>query len=185
MTQEEKTSKLKEIKETLSGAVQILSQIRAPGMQESFGRVMDTAMIAKEIIESLKTPEMVKNIENFRLISENINEAATKMQIVLNHIEQTGAINEAKGLIKSAKSTMDSFGNNSQEFGEIGATIKGVFKSIRMARDIIQTVRSNSVPSTSNEIVVSPYEAEEYLKIGWQYLVTLPNGKVVVKKERV
>ena len=185
MTQVEKTSKLKEIKETLSGAVEIISQIRAPGVQESFGKVIGTAMIAKEIIEALKTPEMVKNIENFCLISENINESATKLQNVLNQIEETGAINEAKGLITSAKSTMDLFGNNIQDLGEMGSAIKGVFKSIRTAQEIIHAVRFNNKSSTSDEIVVSTYEAEEYLKIGWQYLATLPNGKVVVRKGRV
>src|SRR3989449_8359244 len=180
-----KTSKLKEIKETVFGAVEIIRQAGKPDVQESFGKMMDIAMVAREIIEALKTPEMVKNIENFRLISENINESATKLQNVLNQIEETGAINEAKGLIKSAKSTMDLFGNNIQDLGEMGSAIKGVYKSIRTAQEIIHAVRFNNKSSTSDEIVVSPYEAEEYLKIGWQYLATLPNGKVVVRKGRV
>src|SRR5712692_6656693 len=137
MTHVEKASKLKEIKETISGAVEIMSQIRAPGVQESFGKVMDTAMITKEIIETLKTPEMVKNIENFRLISENMNQAATKMQDSLKQIQDTGVMNEAKGLIKSAKSTMGWFGDSSQGLGEMGVAIKGIFDSIRAAQDII------------------------------------------------
>src|SRR5438445_13618420 len=53
MTQGEKTSKLKEIKETVSGEIEIMRQIRSPGVQESFGNIIDTANITKEIIESL------------------------------------------------------------------------------------------------------------------------------------
>ncbi len=183
MTQE-KISKLREIKEAVFGAVEIIKQIRDPGVQESFGKIMDSAMIVKEITEVLKTPEMVKNIENFRLISENINDAATKMQNVLNQIEQTGVITEAKGLIKSTKSTIESFGNETGELGDMGSTVKGVFSTIRTAQKIIQTVRANTSHSAANEMAVTPFEAEEYLKVGWQHLGTLPNGKVVIKRGR-
>ena len=135
MTDEEKTSKLKEIKETISGAVEIIHQIRSPGVQESFGNIMDTAKIVKEIIEVLKTPEMVKNIENCRLISENMNDITTKVQDTLKHLEETGAITEAKGLIKSAKNTMDSFSGSGQDVHEISTSIKEMFKSIRSLVD--------------------------------------------------
>jgi muramoyltetrapeptide carboxypeptidase LdcA involved in peptidoglycan recycling len=124
MTEGEKISKLKEIKETVSGAVEIMHQIRSPGVQESLGNIIDTAKIVKEIIQVLKTPEMVKNIENFRLILENMNEVFTKMQNTLRQLEETGVINEAKELIKSAKCTMDSFGSTGQDLHEISTAIK-------------------------------------------------------------
>lgn len=103
----EKTSKITEIKDTLSCAVEIIHLIRTPGAQESFSKVMGVAGIAKDIIEAFKTPEMVKNIENIRLISENINEASTKMQNTIKQIEETGVIEETRGLIKSVKNTVD------------------------------------------------------------------------------
>ena len=130
MIEGEKISKLKGIKETVSGAVEIMHQIRSFGVQESFGNIIYTAKIAKEIIEVLKTPEMVKNIENFRLISENMNDASTKMQNTLKQLEDRGIINEAKGLIRSAKYTMDSFGDKSQDLHEISTAIKEMIKSI-------------------------------------------------------
>jgi uncharacterized protein YjgD (DUF1641 family) len=135
MADGEKTSKLKEIKETVSGAVEIMHQIRSPGVQESFGNIMDTAKIVKEIIEGLKTPEMVKNIENVRLISENMNEVTTKMQNTLKHLEETGVITEARGLVKSTKNTMDSFSGSGQDLHEISTSIKEMFKSIRALVD--------------------------------------------------
>jgi|SRR5438309_4031619 len=130
MAQGERISKLKGIKDTVSGAVEIMHQIRSFGVQESFGNIIYTAKIAKEIIEILKTPEMVKNIENFRLISENMNEASTKMQNTLKQLEDTGIINETKGLIKSAKGTMDSFGDRSRDLHEISTAIKEMIMSI-------------------------------------------------------
>jgi hypothetical protein len=166
MTEEEKTSKIKDIKGIVFGAVEIMRQVRAPGVQETFGEITDTAMIAKSIIEELKTPEMVKNIENFRLISENINQATTKMQDTLKHLEETGVINEAKGLIKSAKNTVDSFGGsaqgsiNGQDLREVSTAIKEMFKSIRSLVDELRITVAyskksgtiHSIEETFNEV---------------------------------
>jgi len=135
MADGEKISKLKEIRETVSAAVEIMHQIRSPGVQESFGNIMYTAEIVKEIIEVLKTPEMIKNIENVRLIAENMNDVSTKMQNTLKHLEETGIITEAMGLVKSAKNTMDSFSGSGQDLHEISTSIKEMFKSIRVLVD--------------------------------------------------
>jgi uncharacterized protein YjgD (DUF1641 family) len=134
MAQEEKTSKVKEIKETIFCAVEVMRQIKTPGMLESFGKIMETGVIAKEIIEALKTPEMVKNIENFRIIFENINEASTRMQNTLKQLEETEIISETKGLVQSAKNTVDSFGTN-QDIHEMSVSIKDLFKSVRTLVD--------------------------------------------------
>ncbi|TLX66509.1 MAG: hypothetical protein E6L02_05190 [Thaumarchaeota archaeon] len=157
MTQGEKTSKLKEIKETVSGAIEIMRQIRSPDVQESFGNIIDTAKITKEIIESLKTPEMVKNIENFRLISENMNEASTKMQDALKQLEETGLINETKWLIRSAKGTMDSFGESGQDLREISTVIKEMIKSVRGLVDelkitVIDSKKSGAIHSIEQTV---------------------------------
>jgi len=134
MTQEEKTSKVREIKETVFCAVEIMRQIKTPGVLESFGKIMDTGVVAKEIIEALKTPEMVRNIENFRVISENINESSTRMQNMLKQLEATGILNETKGLVESAKTTVDSFGT-SQDIHDMSTAIKDMFKSVRALVD--------------------------------------------------
>ena len=135
MAEGEKPSKLKEIKETVSGAVEIMQQIRAPGVQESFGNIMDTAKIVKEIIEDLKTPEMVKNIENVRLISENMNAVFARIQNTVKHLEETGVITDARELAISTKNTMDSFRYSGQDLHEISTSIKEMFKSVRVLVD--------------------------------------------------
>ena len=137
----EKTSKLKDIKETVAGAAEIIHLIRTPGVQESFDKIANSAKIIKEIIEALKTPEMVMNIEKLRLISENTNNTSTKIQSILKQLDETGVINEAKGLIKSTKSIIDSFivngesSINGQDLHEVSTAIKETFRSIRALVD--------------------------------------------------
>ena len=128
---EEKTGKIKDIRETVSGAVELMQHLRDPRMQESFGKITDAAMAAKEIIKDLQTPEMVRNIENFRLISENMNQASGRMQDSLKQLEQTGVINEAKGLIKSAKGAVDLFSENGQDLPQMATAIKEMINSVR------------------------------------------------------
>lgn len=141
MPEGQKTSKIKEIKKTVSDVAEILHQIRIAGVQESFSNLMNTTKIAKEIIEDLRTPEMVKNIENFRLISENINETSAKIQNAVNRLEETGVIDEATGLIKSVKSSLDTFFTsdqgsvNGQDLREMTTSIKEMFKSMRSLVD--------------------------------------------------
>src|SRR3989337_2545717 len=130
MVGEEKSGKLHDIKETASDAVEIMRQIGTPGVQESLDKVRQTATIAKEIMEALKTPEIVKNIENIRLISENINEAFTKMQNTMKQLKETGVIDEAKELIKSAKSKIDSFGGGG-EGGISGHDLRDVTTAVK------------------------------------------------------
>jgi hypothetical protein len=142
MTEVEKTSKIKDVKETVFGAIEIIRQIGRPGMQESFGNFINTAKIAKDIIESLKTPEMVKNIDNFRLISDNMKEASTKMEKTLKQLEDTGAVNEAIGLVKSAKNTFDSFGGSGQDLHEISIAVKEMFRSVRA---LVDELRMNTI----------------------------------------
>lgn len=141
MPEGEKSSKIKDFKRTVSDVAEIIHQVRISGVQESFGNFQYTTNTVKEIIEDLKTPEMAKNIENFRLISENINEAATKIQNSIIRLEETGVIHETTGLIKSVKNTLDLFGNDDQsstkgqELHEMSTSIKEMFKSIRSLMD--------------------------------------------------
>ena len=134
----EKTGKIWEIKETVSCAVEVIRQIRAPGVQESLGKISDMGAVAKDIIEALKTPEMVKNIENFRLITQNINEASEKMHNTVKLMEETGVIHEAKEFARSAKNMMDLIGNTGQDLREVNTAVKSMFRSVQV---LVQDLR--------------------------------------------
>lgn len=132
MLQEEKTGKIHEIKETVVGAVEIMKQIRAPGMQDSLGKIMTTGTLVKEIIEDLKTPEMVRNIENLRIITENINDASTKIQDTVKLLEENGMIQETKTLVKSTKNVVNLVGVASKDAKEVGIAVKTIFRSFQV-----------------------------------------------------
>ncbi len=188
---QEKPSKLNDIKESVAGAVEIIRQIRAPELKESFDKILDTSAIVRDIIDGLKAPEIVKNIENFRVISENFNEASTKMQNTVKHLEEIGILDEASDLVGSARGAIEFVSETGKDFHEISSSIKEIFHSVKMAKNKIQTVTekyqktdhpTSNVMIIPDEIVVTAEETEHYLRFGWKYLATLPNGKVVVKK---
>ena len=132
-----RTSKLHDIKETISDAVKIICHIGAPGVHESLTKVKETATIVNEIIQCLKTPEIVKNIENFRLISENMNEASTKIQNTMQQLRETGVIDESTDLIKSAKGKINSFYDvgedslNGQDLQDVSVATREMLESIK------------------------------------------------------
>lgn len=180
----EKHSKLGEIKEIVLGAVAILGQIKDREAQESFGKVMETAKIAKEIIDDLKKPEMVKNIENFRLISENINDMTDKLQNTMQKMEKTGIIDETKELIKCTKNTISLVSNTGQDLRELSVAFREIFRSIRTTQETIHDIskKYRRPDLTQNVITVMPCEVDDYCNLGWQYVGILPNGKAVVRR---
>jgi len=161
----EKTSRLHDIKETASDAVEIMRQIGTPEVQESLDKIRETAISAKEIMEALKTPGMVANIENFRLISENMNEAAKKMENAVVLLKETGVIEEAKELISSVKGKVDSFGNggaNWQELRETNTAIKEMMESISALVDEVKiTIVSSKKSGTIHSIKETTKEAAD------------------------
>ena len=167
---EEKTGKLKDIKETVSGAVELMQHLRDPRMQESFGKILDAAMIAKEMIKDLKTPEMVRNIENLRLISENMNQASARMQDTIKKLEETGVINEAKGLVKSAKGAIDLIGENGQDLPQMGAAFKEMINSVRGLVDELKlTVIDSKNSGAVHSIKETVSDASEIYKTAISY----------------
>ena len=167
---EGKTGKLKDIRETVSGAVELMQHLRDPRMQESFGKITDAAMAAKEIIKDLQTPEMVRNIENVRLISENMNQASGRMQDSLKQLEQTGVINEAKGLVKSAKGAVDLIGENGRDLPQMATAIKEMINSVR---DLVDELKLTVIDSKNSGAVHSIKEtvsdASEIYKTATNY----------------
>jgi predicted transcriptional regulator len=168
---EEKTSKLHDIKETASDTVEILRQIGTPGVQESMDKVRETATIAKQIMESLKTPEIVKNIENLRLISENMNAASSNIQKAMEQLKETGVIDEAKELIRSTKSKINSFGEvdgnsiTGQNLRDVTIAIKEMLVSITgLVYELKVTVASSKKSVTIHNIEDTIKEAADIYK---------------------
>ena len=166
---EKKPSKLHDIKETASDAVKIMRQIGTPGVFQSFSKIKETATIANEIVQVLKSPEVVKNIENFRLISQNMNEASTKMQNTMQQLKETGIINESTELVKSAKEKVNSFGGersiNGQDIYEMSTVTKEMLVSIKeLMVELKVTVASSTKSGTIHNVKETIDEASSFYK---------------------
>ncbi len=136
-----------------------------PGLQESLNNVKETATTVNEIIQGLQTPEIIKNIENFRLISQNMNEAATKMQNTMQQLRETGVIDEGTELIKSAKVKINSFGDgstNGQDLHEVSTSAKEMLVSIKdLMIELKVTVESSKNSGTIRNVKETIKEASD------------------------
>jgi len=148
-----------------------LRQIGTPGVQESLNKVKETATIVNEMIQNLKTPEIVKNIENFRLISENMNEASTKMQNTMQQLRETGVIDEATELIKSTRGKINSFGDggegsiNGQDLRDVSTATKEMLVSIKdLMVELKETVESSKKSETFRNVKETIKEASDIYK---------------------
>ena len=155
-----KSSKLREIKDTVSDAAEIMQQIGNPGVLESLNKVKDTAKVVNEIIRGLSTSEMVKNIENFRLISENMNETSTKMENTVTQLRETGFMYETSELVKSAKEKINSFSIdddpnniNGQDLRDVSIASKEMMLSIKdLVNEISLTMAYSKKSATINNV---------------------------------
>ena len=155
-----KSSKLREIKDTVSDAAEIMQQIGNPGVLESLNKVKDTAKAVNEIIRGLSTSEMVKNIENFRLISENMNETSAKMENTVTQLRETGFMYETSELVKSAKEKINSFSIdddpnniNGQDLRDMSIASKEMMLSIKdLVNEISLTMAYSKKSATINNV---------------------------------
>lgn len=156
---EGKGGKLHDIKETASDAVEIMRELGTPGVQETFDKIREVAITAKEIMETMQSPGWVQNMENIRLISQNFNEASARMDNTMKELKQTGVIDEAKELVKTAKEKIGSFsggteggggGMGMQDLKEMTTAVKEMLESIKGLADelkvtVVESKRSGTI----------------------------------------
>ncbi len=174
----EKQGKLHDIKETASDAVAIVRELGTPGVQESFEVIKEITVIAKEIMETMRTPEWQQNMENIRLISENINSVSARMDRTTAGLKETGIIDDAKGLINTVRSKMDSFGDgggdtegqqsasaggiSSQDLKELSTSFKEMLEAIKaLAWELRLTVVESKKSGTMYNIEETFREASD------------------------
>jgi hypothetical protein len=176
----EKEGKLHNIKETASDAVAIMRELGTPGVQESFEVIREIAVIAKEIMETMKTPEWQQNMENIRVISENINSVSATMDKTTTGLKETGVIDDAKELINTVRSKMDSFGGGTdsqqsaeggggaragisgQDLKDLGASFKEMLEAVKaLALELRVTLTDSKKSGTLHNIEETFREASD------------------------
>ncbi len=151
--------KLKDIKETASDTVEILRQLGTPGVQETLDKAKSIAVTVKDVMEIMKSPEWVQNIDNIRRIMDTMNESSIRMDNTFKQLKESGMIDEAKQLIKSARSATDSFGRQeggikSQDLRDMSISLKEMLQSIKSLVDELAVAAAESKKSgTLQELV--------------------------------
>ena len=160
---EEKKSKLGEIRATAFDAATIMRQIGTPEFLESLTNIKDTTSKINDIIQGLQTPEMVKNIENFRKISENFNESATMIKETVQELKESGVIDKTANLVDSAKTKIESFGNDgNMGINSVIVSSQEMFASITgLVNEITHTISYSKKSATVTNIQDSIKGASE------------------------
>jgi hypothetical protein len=135
--------KLKDIKEAASDAVEIIRELGSPDVQESLEKIREVAKTGREIIESLKDPAMVTNIENMRKMVESVDSTSARLERITMEMKNSGVLDEARETIKSAKTTINSVGDN-KNMGETMDAIKEMLRSISGLVDELKLTVSSS-----------------------------------------
>jgi len=165
-----KTSRFSEIRATAFDAVVIMRQIGNPGVLESLTNVRDTISKVNETVRLLQSPEMVKNIENFRIISDNINDSSARIESTVKDLKETGVIDKTSALIDSAKKKVDSFGTgenniNGEDLHNVVSSTQEMFASITaLVNELAKTVVSSKKSETITNIHHTIKDASEIYK---------------------
>jgi hypothetical protein len=169
----EKEGKLHNIKETASDAVAIMRELGTPGVQESFEVIREITVIAKEIMETMKTPEWQQNMENIRLISENMNSVSARMDKTTAGLKETGIIDDAKELINTVRGKIGSFGGDGQgsaaaggvsgqDLKELSTSFKEMLEAVKaLASELSLTVAESKKSGTMHNIEETFREASD------------------------
>lgn len=120
---------LRDIRDSTSYAAKILHELGSPEVHNSLLRIRETAMTAQSIIESFKDPQMVRNLENLRIIAEAMQNISVKVENMVKELKQTGVIDEASTTIKSARKTIETAETN-QNLPEMISAIREMLQSI-------------------------------------------------------
>ena len=156
--EEKKPSKISEIRATALDARIIMRQIGNPGVLESLTNVKETISQVNNLIKELQTPEMVRNIENFRMISYNFNEASEKIQSTVSDLKEAGVLDKTSSLIDTAKKSLDSFSSEEnkikgQDIQKVIGSTQEMFGSIKdLVKELTLTVESSKNSETRASI---------------------------------
>jgi hypothetical protein len=140
--------KLKDIKETSSDGVKIITELGSPQTAQTFDKIKETAKTVQGIMESFKDPGMVRNIENIRIMSETMENLSERMKNAVSEFKTTGIIDETKETTRVIKKKMDSISNsnNSQNLKELTLAFKDMVQSIK---DLADELKLTAVSASS------------------------------------
>ena len=137
---------LKDIKETADNVVQILKHVSSPELQASLDKIEHTSTEAREIMELLRDPGIVKNIENIRLTAEAFQSVSTKFESSIIELKKTEIFDDIKKTLKSSSNKLSSSSYNES----ILEAIKSISEMVASIRQLIEELRLTVVHSKTS-----------------------------------
>jgi FtsZ-binding cell division protein ZapB len=160
------SSKLREIKETASDAVEVVKEIGTPEFRDSLDKVRQTTAEAKEIITLLQTPEMQQIIGDMRSTSQAFQSAASSMESVVKQFKGSGLgenFKHTSDMVKDAIDTIKMLQSNKESMAEFNETIR----SLRELFDEIRTAISDSKRSGMvRDLKATARDVSDTIKVG-------------------
>lgn len=140
------TMRLKDITNAPSNAIKRLTELGTPGMMESLEKIKEIATNIQEIEDSLKTPSMLKNIENMNLISEAMQNVAENIKNIRSELDATGILEEARNT-SSIVGMNSTFNKKIQNLKDLGTDCKDIARSIKELTNELKLDTSKSAQS--------------------------------------
>lgn len=112
----------------------------------SIEKIHQTTQEAKQIMESLRKPEMVKNIDNIRLTAEAIESTSKRLENSVLEIRKTQLLEKASETLVAAREALSS-PENKNNLSEVTSTVKEAVLSLTGLIDEIRLTVSESKKS--------------------------------------
>ncbi|HET7146899.1 MAG TPA: hypothetical protein VFI73_00210 [Candidatus Nitrosopolaris sp.] len=122
--------RLIDIKKAPARAIKRLTELGSPGMMESLEKIKEIATTIQEIEDSLKTPPMLKNIENMNVTSQAMQNVAENIRNIRSEFDATGIIEEVRktSTIIGMNST---FNKKIQNLTDLATSCKDIGRSVK------------------------------------------------------
>src|SRR6266516_4088396 len=123
--------RLKDITQAPVKAIKRLTELGTPGMMESLEKIKEIATNIQEIEDSLKTPPMLKNIENMNLSSEAMQNAAVNIRTISSELDATGIIEEAR-ITSALSKEIQNLTDLTTSFKDIARSVKELMDELKL-----------------------------------------------------
>jgi len=137
--------RLKNLQHSTSNVLEVIRKLGSPEVHESLEKIHQTTQETKNIMESLRKPEMVKNFDNIRLTAEAIESTSRRLEASVLEIKKTQILERASETLVAVRGTLSS--TNKNNMSEVTSSVKETLVSLKSLIDELRLTVSASKKS--------------------------------------
>jgi hypothetical protein len=138
--------RLKNLQHSTSNVLEVIRKLGSPEVHESLEKIHRTTRETKDIMESLRNPEMVKNFDNIRLTAEAIESTSRRLEASVLEIKKTRILERASETLEAVRETLSS-PTNKNNMSEVTSSVKETLISLQSLIDELRLTVSTSKKS--------------------------------------